>query len=57
MDYSCYKKKYSPCSIRVELRSWSVMVLYSPDWTNIGFSFILLTVYLFRHPTLMENAL
>ena len=28
-----------------------VMVLYSPDWTNIGFSFILPTVNLFRHPT------
>ena len=25
------------------------MVLYSPDWTNTGFSFILLTVNLFRH--------
>ena len=33
------------------------MVLYSPDWTNIGFSFILLTVNLFRHPTLVEHGL
>ena len=33
------------------------MVLYSPDWTNIGFSFILLTVILFRHPTLIEHGL
>ena len=31
------------------------MVLYSPDWTNTGFSFILLTVNLFRHPTLIEH--
>ena len=31
------------------------MVLYSPDWTNIGFSFILLTVNLFRHPTHIEH--
>ena len=28
------------------------MLLYSPDWTNTGFSFILLTVNLFRHSTL-----
>ena len=28
-----------------------VMVLFSPDWTNIGFSFILLYVNLFHHPT------
>ena len=28
-----------------------VMVLYSPDLTNIGFSFILLAVNLFRHLT------
>ena len=34
-----------------------VMVLYSPDWTNIGLSFILLTVSLFRHPTLIEHGL
>ena len=33
------------------------MVLYSPDWTNIGFTFILLTVNLFRHPTLIEHGL
>ena len=32
-----------------------VMVLYSPDLTNIGFSFILLTVNLFHHPTLIEH--
>ena len=32
-----------------------VMVLYSPDWTNIGVSFILLTVNPFRHPTLIEH--
>ena len=32
-----------------------VMVLYSPDWTNIGFSFILLIVNLFRHPTLIQH--
>ena len=29
----------------------NVMVIYSHDWTNIGFSFILITVNLFRHPT------
>ena len=33
------------------------MVIYSPDWTNIWFSFILLSVNLFRHPTLMEHGL
>ena len=33
------------------------MVLHSPDWTNIGFSFILLTVNLFCHPTLIEQRL
>ena len=33
------------------------MVLYSPDWTNIGFSFILLTVNPFRHLTLIEHGL
>ena len=33
------------------------MELNSPDWTNIGFSFILLTVNLFRHPTLIEHGL
>ena len=34
------------------------MVLYSPDWTNIiGFYFILLTVNLFRHSTLIEHGL
>ena len=27
------------------------MVLYLPDWTNIGFSVILLTANLFCHPT------
>ena len=31
------------------------MVLDSPDWTNIGFPFIILTVNLFRHPTLMST--
>ena len=34
-----------------------MMVLYSPDWTNTGFSFILLTVNLFRHSTLTEQGL
>ena len=34
-----------------------VMVLYSPDRTNIGFSFILLAVNLFRHHTLIEHRL
>ena len=34
-----------------------VMVLYSPESTNIGFSFILLTVNLFRHPTLIQHGL
>ena len=34
-----------------------VMVLYSPNWTNIGFSFILLTINLFRHHTLIEHGL
>ena len=33
------------------------MILYSPDWTNVGFSFILLTVNLFRHSTLIEHGL
>ena len=33
------------------------MVLYSSDWTNTGFSFILLTVNLFRHSTLTEQGL
>ena len=33
------------------------MVLYSPDWTNTGFSFILLTINLFRHSTLTEQGL
>ena len=33
------------------------MVLYSPDWTNTGFSFIFLTVNLFRHSTLTEQGL
>ena len=33
------------------------MVLYSPDWTNVGFSFILVTVNMFRHPTLIEHGL
>ena len=33
------------------------MVLYSPDWTNTGFSFIFLTVDLFRHSTLTELGL
>ena len=30
-------------------------MVYSPDWTNTGFSFILLTVNLFRHSTLIEQ--
>ena len=34
-----------------------MMVIYSPDWTNTGFSFILLTVNLFRHSTLTEQGL
>ena len=29
------------------------MVLCSSDWANIGFSFILLPVILFRHPTVL----
>ena len=33
------------------------MILYSPDWINIGFSFILLTVNPFRHSTLNEHGL
>ena len=33
------------------------MVLYSPDWAHIGFSFILLTVNMFRHPTLIGHGL
>ena len=32
-------------------------MLYSPDWTNTGFSFILLTVNPFRHSTLTEQGL
>ena len=34
-----------------------MMVLYLTDWTNTGFSFILLTVNLFRHSTLTELGL
>ena len=34
-----------------------VMVLHSPDWTNIGLSFIFLMYNLFRHPTLIEHEL
>ena len=35
-----------------------IMVRYSPHWTNIGFfSFILLTVKLFCHPTRIEHGL
>ena len=34
-----------------------MMVLYSPDWTNTGFSFMLLTANLFRHSTLTEQGL
>ena len=33
------------------------MGFHSPDWTNIGFSFILLTVNLFLHPTPSEHGL
>ena len=33
------------------------MVRYSPDWIHIGFTFILLTANLFRHPTLIEHEL
>ena len=33
------------------------MVLYTPDWTNVGFLFILLTVNLFCHPTFIEQGL
>ena len=33
------------------------MVFHSPDWTNTEFSFILLTVNLLRHPTLIEHGL
>ena len=44
----------SPCSIYVV---GHIMVVYSLDWTNIGFSFILLTVNLFRHPILIEHGL
>ena len=32
-------------------------MLYSPEWTNTGVSFILLTVNLFRHSTLIEQGL
>ena len=32
-------------------------MLYSPDWTNTWFSFILQTVNLFRHSTLTEQGL
>ena len=34
-----------------------VMVLYTADWTNTVFSYILLTVNLFPHPTLIEQGL
>ena len=33
------------------------MVLYSPDWTGAGFSFILLTVNLFCHSMLIDQGL
>ena len=33
------------------------MVLYSSDWTKTDFSFILLTVNLFRHPTFIVQGL
>ena len=33
------------------------MVLYPPDWTNIGFYFIFLTVNPFCHSTLIEHGL
>ena len=33
------------------------MVLYLSNWTNIGFSFLFLTVNLFRHSTLNEHRL
>ena len=33
------------------------MVIHSPDWTNTGFSFILLTVNLFCHSSLIEQGL
>ena len=34
-----------------------VMVLYLSDLTNIGYSFIFLTVNLFRHSTLIKHGL
>ena len=34
-----------------------VMVLYLFNWTNMGFSFIFLTVNLFRHSALIEHGL
>ena len=34
-----------------------VRVLYSPDWTHTGFSFIILTVNLFCHPTVIQHRL
>ena len=59
--YSKYYYKYlciyRYCSISVELRRWSGDGAYPPDWTNTGFSFILLTVNLFRHSTLIEQGL
>ena len=41
-------------------QSWvvgQVMVLYSPDWINRGFSFIFLTVNIFRIPTLIQQGI
>ena len=51
-----YNSKLLPTFVNLSIVG-HVMVLYSPDWTNIRFSFILLTVNLFRHPTLIEHGL
>ena len=43
-------------SIGVELRSWSGYGgFFSPDWTNTGFSFILLTVNLSYRARIIPN--
>ena len=34
-----------------------ILVLYSPDCTNTGFSFILLYVNLFCHPTVIKQGI
>ena len=54
----CQQAFSKPCLVNlISKDTHLVFSIYSPDWTNIGFSFILLTVYLFRHPTIIEHGL